>query len=45
MQQTIPFAKQPKTNEELADLLKTATPFVLRGMGVPADWETLALWQ
>ena len=26
-------------------LLKTATPFVLRGMGVPADWETLALWQ
>ena len=25
-------------------LLKTATPFVLHGMGVPADWETLALW-
>ena len=26
-------------------LLKTATPFVLRGMGAPADRETLALWQ
>ena len=26
-------------------LLKTATPFVLRGMGAPADWESLALWQ
>ena len=27
------------------ELLRTATPFILRGMGAPADWESLALWK
>ena len=26
-------------------LFATATPFVLNGMGFPADWQTLALWK
>ena len=26
-------------------LVSTATPFILRGMGFPADWQTLALWR
>ena len=25
-------------------LLRTATPFILRGMGVPPNWQTLTLW-
>lgn len=45
MHQIVPFEKLPKTNDELADLLKTASPFILRGMGAPAEWETLALWR
>ena len=36
---------ESKWKDRCHALLKTATPFVLRGMGVPADWETLALWQ
>ena len=36
---------ESKWKERCHALLKTATPFVLRGMGAPADWETLALWQ
>ena len=36
---------ESKWKDRCRALLKTATPFVLRGMGVPADWETLALWQ
>ena len=35
---------ESKWKDRCRDLLKTATPFVLRGMGVPADWESLALW-
>ena len=26
-------------------LLSTATPFIFRGMGFPADWQSLALWK
>ena len=36
---------ESKWKDRCRALLKTATPFVLRGMGAPADWETLALWQ
>ena len=36
---------ESKWKNRCRDLLKTATPFILRGMGAPADWETLALWQ
>ena len=36
---------ESKWKDRCRDLLKTATPFILRGMGAPADWETLALWQ
>ncbi len=36
---------ESKWQDRCHALLKTATPFILRGMGVPADWETLALWQ
>ena len=36
---------ESKWKDRCHALLKTATTFVLRGMGVPADWETLALWQ
>ena len=35
---------ESKWKDRCRALLKTATPFVLRGMSVPADWETLALW-
>ena len=34
---------ESKWKERCRTLLKTATPFILRGMGAPADWETLAL--
>ena len=36
---------ESKWKDRCHALLKTATPFALRGMGVPTDWETLALWQ
>ena len=36
---------ESKWKERCHALLKTATPFVLRGMGAPADWDSLALWQ
>lgn len=26
-------------------LLKEADPFILKGMGVPSDWQKLSLWQ
>ena len=29
----------------LFPLLQSADPFVLNGMGFPADWQTLALWK
>ena len=36
---------ESKWKERCRTLLKTATPFVLRGMGAPDDWESLSLWQ
>ena len=36
---------ESKWKERCRALLKTATPFILRGMGAPDDWETLAMWQ
>lgn len=36
---------ESKWKERCRALLKTASPFILRGMGAPADWETLALWR
>ena len=40
---------ESKWKERCRTLLKTATPFILRGMGAPADWETLlssfAAWE
>jgi abortive infection bacteriophage resistance protein len=36
---------ESKWKERCRALLKTATPFILRGMGAPNDWETLAMWQ
>lgn len=36
---------ESKWKKRCRTLLKTATPFILRGMGAPADWETLALWR
>jgi len=36
---------ESKWKDRCHALLKTATPFILRGMGVPSDWKTLALWQ
>ena len=35
---------ESKWKDRCRALLKTATPFILRGMGVPVDWETLASW-
>ena len=36
---------ESKWKDRCRALLKTATPFVLRGMGAPNDWKTLAMWQ
>ena len=36
---------ESKWKSRCRELLKTATPFVLRGMGAPADWESLTLWK
>ena len=36
---------ESKWKDRCRDLLKTATPFILRGMCVPADWESLTLWK
>ena len=36
---------ESKWKSRCLELLKTATPFVLRGMGAPADWESLDLWK
>lgn len=36
---------ESKWKNRCRELLKTATPFVLRGMGVPAGWESLTLWK
>lgn len=36
---------ESKWKERCRDLLKTATLFILRGMGAPSDWESLALWK
>ena len=36
---------ESKWKNRCRTLLKTATPFVLRGMGAPAGWDSLALWQ
>ena len=31
--------------DDIVSVVAGATPFVLRGMGFPADWQTLALWK
>lgn len=31
--------------DDIVSVVTGATPFVLRGMGFPADWQALALWQ
>lgn len=36
---------ESKWKDRCRKLLRTATPFILRGMGAPADWESLALWK
>ena len=36
---------QSKWRERCRALLESADPFVLTGMGVPANWQSLALWQ
>ena len=36
---------QSKWRERCRALLQSADPFVLTGMGFPADWQSLALWQ
>jgi len=36
---------ESKWKDRCRELLRTATPFILRGMGAPADWESLALWK
>ena len=36
---------QSKWRERCRALLQSADPFVLNGMGFPADWQTLALWK
>lgn len=36
---------ESKWKNRCRTLLRTATPFVLRGMGAPAGWDSLALWQ
>ena len=31
--------------DDIISVVTGATPFVLRGMGFPADWQTLTLWK
>lgn len=36
---------QSRWQRRCKDLLMTATPFILRGMGFPPNWQTFMLWQ
>ena len=36
---------QSQWKERCKSLLKEADPFILKGMGVPSDWQKLSLWQ